>query len=361
MTAPLAIVGVGAVTPVGLTAPQTCAAIRARLSGYGDAIPALPPQEPQIGAIVPAASSLKRTPFEWLVNLAVRAIRESLPEDASDSAEIALLLAVPEAFRQHPAFAEASDETLFKAIESRLQRRFHPASTMLHQGHAAVLAGIAMAQQLLVQPNVKYCVLGGVDSLINSSDVERLGSARRLFGPENPQGLIPGEGAAFIVLTLPDDDHKDRSVGQVLGVGTAVEKDTVLGERYSVGCELRQAMEEAVQDARRAESDIRFRVSDMNGERYRGWESTFAFTRFYRTRREELTVWHPASSVGDIGAAAGSLLVIVAAVGIARGYAPGLLAMCEASSEEGLRAACLVGAAPEIEKRNHSGAESPHD
>jgi 3-oxoacyl-[acyl-carrier-protein] synthase-1 len=126
-----------------------------------------------------------------------------------------------------------------------------------------------------------------------------------------------------------------------------MEQDTVLGERYSVGRGLRRALEEAAKDAGYSESSINFLVSDMNGERYRAWEAMICHARFYRTRRERLHVWYPAASIGDIGAASGALLIIIATMGIARGYAPGQIAMCEGSSEQGLRAACLVGPPPE--------------
>jgi 3-oxoacyl-[acyl-carrier-protein] synthase-1 len=84
----------------------------------------------------------------------------------------------------------------------------------------------------------------------------------------------------------------------------------------------------------------------MNGERYYAWDSMLAFTQFYRTRREHLPVWYPAASVGDLGAAAGALNVIVAANAIARGFAPGPYVICESSSDEGLRAACVIAQAP---------------
>jgi 3-oxoacyl-[acyl-carrier-protein] synthase-1 len=192
--------------------------------------------------------------------------------------------------------------------------------------------------------------------LINEVDVKRLGAAQRLQGPENPQGLIPGEGSAFILLTLPGNSLTYRPLGQVLGVGTAIEKDTVLGERYSVGKGLRQALEEATKDAACSEPSIDFLVSDMNGERYRAWESLICHSRFYRTRRAHLNMWYLPASVGDIGAASGALLVIVAAMAIARGYAPGQIAMCEGSSEEGLRAACLIG--PSLESPPCEGSRN---
>jgi 3-oxoacyl-[acyl-carrier-protein] synthase-1 len=90
---------------------------------------------------------------------------------------------------------------------------------------------------------------------------------------------------------------------------------------------------------------VGFRVSDMNGERYRAWESLFLEARFYRSYRAHLPSWYFSHSVGDIGAASGALSIVLAATAFAQGYAPGRFAMCESSSDEGLRAGCLVGSA----------------
>lgn len=346
MTVSPLIVGLGAVTSVGLTAPQTCAAIRAGISGFRDAVWTVPLEEPQVGAQVPARLSLKFPCLHWLINLATRAIQECLEDENPNPADTALLIAVPEPFRGHPALSYTSEQSLLDTIKRRLERHFHPASAVLREGHAAALRALAIARELLTRGTVRYCIVGGVDSLINKVDVKRLGVVHRLQGPENPQGMVPGEGAAFILLTLPGRSLMYRPLGQVLGVGSAMEKDTVLGKRYSVGKGLRQALEEAAKDAACSEAIINFVVSDMNGERYRAWESLICHTRFYRTRRDHLNIYYPAASVGDIGAASGALIVIAATMGLARGYAPGQIAMCEGSSEEGLRAACLVGPSP---------------
>ena len=363
MTAHPLIVGLGAVTAVGLTAPQSCTAIRAGISGFGDAWWASPIEEPQVGAVVPARSSLKYPYLNWLVNMATRAIRQCMEEENPDPAATALLIAVPEAFRDHPALADTSIQNLLKAINQRLQRPFHAASAVLREGHAAPIRALAIARQLLMRGTVQYCIVGGVDSLINEVDIRRLGAVQRLLGPETSQGLVPGEGAAFLLLTLPGRPLTYRPLGQLLGVGAAMEEDNVLGERYSVGKGLRQALQEAVKDAELPESSIDFLVSDMNGERYRAWEGLIGHARFYRTRRERLDVWYPAASVGDIGAAAGALLVAVATMGIARRYAPGRIAMCEGSSDEGLRAACLVGPLPNgssYERLKHRSLYGPN-
>jgi 3-oxoacyl-[acyl-carrier-protein] synthase-1 len=71
-------------------------------------------------------------------------------------------------------------------------------------------------------------------------------------------------------------------------------------------------------------------------------DSLLALSRFYRTDRDGLPIWHPAECVGETGAAVGALLVQIACHAIVRGYSPSTAVMCETSSATGQRAACLV-------------------
>jgi 3-oxoacyl-[acyl-carrier-protein] synthase I len=339
------IVGCGAVTAVGLSAEQTCAAIRARISGFERVTLLPPPAEPVSVARIPAARRLKRSPAEWLLNMAALALRDCLGPIPTHSRRITLLLALPDAHREHLALSGVTADQMLQALQRRMQLRFHPLSCTLDDGHAAVIKGLAVARELLALSDVDLCVVGGVDSLLNHQDVARLQVAHRLHDETNPQGVIPGEGAGFVALSRVDVAPA-VSVAQVLGLGTALEKDTILGERFSTGSGLVEALGLATQDACCPESNLSFRTSDMNGERYRAWESLVASTRFYRTRREHMSVGYAAASVGDVGAAAGALSVITAATAIRRGHATGRFGVCEASSDNGLRAACILAPAP---------------
>jgi 3-oxoacyl-[acyl-carrier-protein] synthase-1 len=339
MAIPLDILQCGAVTAVGLNAPQTCAAIRAGISVFQDAYALPPPDDPVIGAVVPARLQLKLTPTEWLANLAARSIGECL-QGLTATDQTALIISLPEEYRNHPAITPGGADRIVHMIQKRLEVEFRGSPILLQHGHAGALHGLELARGLLATGQVDKCVVGGVDSLLNESDVERLRAAYRIYRPDNPQALIPGEGSAFVLVST-GNRHR-RSLARILGVGVARETDTVLGPRYSQGRGLQRSLTRVLQDAGLAESIISFRVSDMNGERYRAWESLLAEARFYRTPRCCLVSWYPAASVGDIGAATSALGVVTAAVGIAKGYAPGPYVMCESSSDEGLRAACLL-------------------
>jgi 3-oxoacyl-[acyl-carrier-protein] synthase I len=339
------IVRCGAVTAVGLSAAQTYAAIRARVSGFERVTLLPPPAEPVSVARVPAARRLKPSPAEWLLNMAALALRDCLDPIPTHSHRIALLLALPDAHREHRAFSGGTGEQLLQALQRHLKLRFHPLSRTLDDGHAAVINGLAVARQLLSLSDVDLCLVGGVDSLLNHQDLARLQAAHRLHDETNPQGVIPGEGAGFVALSRVDAAPAEP-VAQILGLGAALEKDTILGERFSTGSGLVEALRLATQDAGCSEPNLSFRTSDMNGERYRAWESLMASTRFYRTRRERMSVSYASASIGDLGAAAGALSVITAAMAIYQGHASGPLGVCEASADNGLRAACILAPAP---------------
>jgi 3-oxoacyl-[acyl-carrier-protein] synthase-1 len=339
MTMFLNIIQGGAVTSIGLSANQTCAAIRAGISGFRNAYALPPPDKAVVGAPVPARSRLKRTPKEWLTNLAALAISECIRGHMAMN-RTALIISLPERYRNHPALTGISTDHLLHLIQQRLSFQFHGSPIVLQDGHAGPLHGLALARRLLATEEIEYCVVGGVDSLLNDSDISRLRSTYRIYSPDNAQGLIPGEGSAFVLVST--GKSKQPSLSRLLGIGISTEKDTVLGNRYSQGRGLQEALKIAVREAEVEESTIALRVSDMNGERYRAWESLLAESRFYRTRRERLVPWYFSTAVGDIGAAAGALAVVIAAMGMAKGYAPGPHAMCETSSDEGLRAACVL-------------------
>ena len=344
MNKALDILQCGAITAVGLTAHQTCAAIRAGISGFQDVYYLSPPEEPIVGARIPTSERLKRSPAEWLINLGARAIRECLQVQGNVQPErTALIVNLPEAWRDHPAFRETPPDHLLSRIQESLGCRF-TVSKCLQEGHAGVFQALEVAREILHSGRAEFCCVGGIESMLNNSDMERLRKSYRLRQPNNSWGLVPGEGAAFLL--IGHEGRTELPLGRVRGIGISVEDDTILGPQYSQGRGLQKALSLALKDAALEESTLAFRISDANGERYRALESVMAEARFYRTRREHFPCWYLVASVGDIMAAAGSLALVVACIAMAKGYAPGSFAMCEGSSDAGLRGACLVEKPP---------------
>lgn len=220
-------------------------------------------------------------------------------------------------------------------------QKFHGASRAIDGGAAASIGLIQHVLEMIDQQGVEQVLLGGVDSFVNETDFARLRQAGRLKGPNNAQGLVPGEAAVFVRLTSNPEGKAHAHVA-IHRVGLAQEQDSVLSERYSQGRAMLSALRDAVHGSGPSERDIDFVVCNGNGERYSGWEQLMVRPRFYRTRREILPAAYPAMTLGDIGSASGALALMVAADSLLNDYAPGPSAICELASENGLRAAAVV-------------------
>lgn len=345
LASPLYICGAGAVTAAGLNASQTIAAIRASLSAYDEYIVNEPFGAVQTVSRIPAHHLLRRTHGEWLVNMAARALEEALASGDVDAGSTCILLAPPEDFRDHPAFADISRRDFLDKVIGATGREFHPSSRAIDGGAAAALGLLSRISELFALGDVSQILLGGVDSLVNDKDIARLEAAGRLRSDANSDGMIPGEGAAFVRIANPAKGLPGIPLAQIHGVGMSNESDSVLSERFSQGHAMLAALREALEGARPTEPDIIFIVRNSNGERYDGWEQMIAQPRFYRTRREMLPTAYPAMTVGDVGSASGALALMVTADSLAKGYAPGPVAMVEVASEGGFRAAALVSRA----------------
>ncbi|MCA9699861.1 MAG: hypothetical protein KC431_20215, partial [Myxococcales bacterium] len=211
----LDVLGVGAVTPVGLDATQSCAAIRAGLKRFtAIETPMLPGQDPRVGARISAAPGLRRGEDEWLLNLGARALRECCDRPKFEAESTELFLLIPEAHRGHLLTAY-EDAAILDALSRRLELRFAEESRVVRDGAGALFLAIAEAHALIASRRIKRCIVGGADSLLRLFDLERLARSGRLIGPLQSQGVMPGEGAAWVrvrlgePLPLPDEDDED--------------------------------------------------------------------------------------------------------------------------------------------------------
>jgi 3-oxoacyl-[acyl-carrier-protein] synthase-1 len=345
----LELLASGAVTAVGLTAAQTCAAVRAGIKRNAPIeAQILAQQEPRIGARVSADPRLRSDDAQWLLNLAARALREcEAHETATPTPETALLYLVPEQHRAHP-LSQTGDSELLVRLELLMDRRFGPSSRVLRGGAAACVEALGLARELIGTGAAARCLIGGADSLLRRSDLDTLARDNRLVGSTQSQGLVPGEGAAFM-LVGPVDPNAERPRVCVRGLGIGYERHTVLGSESSVGEAFSSALTTAIADAGVSEGEIDFVTGNYNGERYDAWETSHANARSYRTRRERLPVFWPAASTGEIGVAGGVLSILTAAAAIEGEYAigpngiAGTTASVQVRSDGELRGVVVLG------------------
>jgi 3-oxoacyl-[acyl-carrier-protein] synthase-1 len=366
----ISITGIGSVTPVGLSAPASAAAFRARIARLSS-LQARQDHGPE--GPIPLRTG-GRVPLEWfnggprveewpgherfevpipapehllieegaerLVKLAVPAALESLQQAigaGSPPRDWGLFLGLA---------AEEDENTkvrLVEALKSGL-KNFQPlVIEVLTEGHAAGLAALHKAAAAIVSGRISGAIVGGVDSLIRPATYERLSAAGVVKGPVNARGILPGEAAAFLVVEKQPRNGKNLAM---LRNSSIADEPTVGTDKPNQAQGLTTVLRSIRTGASLAEMPLF--ICDMNGDRYRALEWGLALTRVFGNLHEKPETptsgrfWHPADCAGDMGAASGIVDCIWAVEALRKGYALLNQVLVWGASETRLRAAVLI-------------------
>jgi 3-oxoacyl-(acyl-carrier-protein) synthase len=162
--------------------------------------------------------------------------------------------------------------------------------------------------------------------------------ASRLLSSLSPDGVIPGEGAAFMRVSA--DPIPGASV-YVAGVELATEEATRASGRMTGRAQAAAARSALAAAGSRIE-DVGLLVKDTSGERHRFYETALAVTRLRPSRAQTLPTVTLGSSLGEVGCALGAISVAYAAFAVERGWTPAKTAMYLGASEGSLRAAVVL-------------------
>jgi 3-oxoacyl-[acyl-carrier-protein] synthase-1 len=348
------IITVGMVTPVGLAAEPTAAAVRAGIARLNESKELRKDGEPRVMGLVkeeylpPLAPSLAKLTAlaahtRRLLRLSGSALQEVLGP-RPDPATIPVFLGLREPWPELPALAGAD---FLKHLEQQAQRAFAVSrSKVFPQGRASGVVALEHALKLLsTDRNTPFVVVGGADSYLEPALLARLESEGRIPSGLVTDGFIPGEGAAFLLLGRPGEARRLglTPLATVAGIGLGEEK----GHRYSSEPYLGEGLAEAF--ARLfaqvgASSPIQCIYAGLNGESFWAKEWGVAYLRNAKRFVENVRIEHPVQNIGDPGAALGPLMVGLAAIGLQRGYREEpCLVWC--SSDRETRGAVLVSKA----------------
>jgi 3-oxoacyl-[acyl-carrier-protein] synthase-1 len=334
-TYPVAIVGSGLVTAVGLNAPSSCAAIRAKLTN-----PIQTRFLDSHGERLNAHSVPLETPWRGaakLSKMAAMAIRECLElTPLRDVGRIPLLLCVAE--RERPGRTAGLDDELFELIQQELQVEFSDRSLIVPHGRAAVGTALLQARRMLAEGSTDHVLIAATDSLLNAETLKTYDDGGRLLTPENSNGFIPGEGAAAVLVAAASTECRL----QCSGIGMAVEPATVDSELPLRADGLSSAIRYALADAESELEDVDFRMADLSGEQYYFKEAALSLTRVLRARKETFDLWHPAECIGETGSTIGVALLVVAEAACRKGYAGGPRLLCHMGTDSGQRSALIL-------------------
>ena len=330
----LAITASGMVTALGFNSRSSCAAMRAGIRGVTQSYL----WDDESGEYLGAGKV--HLPHWWhniskLADLVTPAIQECLEAAAPTlGSKIPILLGISN------RLDDSNVVEIINEIQVRLGFQLHPASELIVRDHISVAIGLQKSKEILSQGHARYCIVAGVDSLIDQDLAERFLSQRRLLTPINSNGFVSGEAGSAVLVCESDIQVNEL---EILGIGISREDSLIESEAPLRGEGLIRALAQAFQEAGLALDDLHYRITDLNGEHYRFKEMAFAMMRCERKPKPKLfELWHPIEYVGDIGAAIGPILLGVAlhASRMEYGVGPKILLTC--ANDDGERMAIVA-------------------
>ncbi len=320
------------VTAVGLDAPSSCAALRARLDGFRETRFVGPAGDWLIGAAVPL-------PRNWIgmkrmAHMAAGAIVEVLRQVSGAEADAALILCLPEDDRPGRPIpdADAFAREVARIVELPAQTR----TRIVAHGRPSGFVALERARRLLSEGETRHVVIAGVDSYLTGPAVAHYLASNRLLTPDNANGFIPGEAAAAILCSADPDGLR------LAGLGLAREEAHIYNGKGEDGLDLplrgdgmTQSYALALDEAGTGLSGVEYRVADLIGEQFFFKQTALAALRLERGRSEFQDLWSPGESLGNIGAAVVPLMVGHALVAARKAYAMGSPVLVEASGDDG--------------------------
>jgi len=330
------------VCAVGLNAASASAAIRAHIARFVEVPFRDLNHRPVIAAPVPIIADRVQG-MTRIVKFAAMAVAECCAASSRAAIENTPVIAAVAA-PGDPGRPRDLEEEFLPRLEEALARRFRPESRLVPRGKTAVLEALALARDLLRDPGLPSCIVLGVDSLVNGEAIETYHARGRLKTEEVSDAFIPGEGAAALLVARDAQERPPTAPAiRILGLGFSQERGAITTSEPNLGIGLAKAARMALQDASLSMDEVDFLVGDVNGEQYGFREVALAKSRIARTsRRPAYRLWHCADCIGETRAALMACQLAYLYNAFAKGYAPGVSALCLSSADEGARAAAIL-------------------
>jgi len=209
-------------------------------------------------------------------------------------------------------------------------------SAVVPHGRAAGLMALELALNTLQSDPTATVIVGGVDTHLDLRLLALLEHEKRILGPRVMDGFIPGEGAAFYVLTGASSAQPPINGPRVLVHAAASTMDP--GHRYgsepSKGEGLAAALNQLRQRAGQLPGQVATTFAGFNGENFDAKLWGVARARHSDFFSPSMVIDHPADKFGDAGAAMGAILMALAAKSLAVGARPGPALVWAASDRE---------------------------
>lgn len=337
----LAVESVGMVSSVGLNAVSCCAAVRAGISRFEEILFHDSEGTPIIGA--PAIEAVvDRQGYRRLAPMIAMVIQECVnthyESEKYFNGKIPVLVNVDSLDR--PDYPNEVSDLLLAEMREILGKDFPKTITIYPEGKTGFFRSLLKVRELLKRPDVEACVIASGDSLLNARTLSWLENNDHLKTENNSDGVIPGEAAA--ALWIGRAYRHRKAMMYIAGIGLGNEESVSHEDKPNLAVGLAEAMRKALAETGVEIHKIDFQVGGMTGERLEFMEASTALARIQRVHKEDFDLFVPAEYLGDVGAALPACMMVTAAIGFTKGYAPGRIAVLYSSSRMQERAACII-------------------
>lgn len=314
----IVITAIGAVAAIGGSAEQCAASIKAGITPFAEhgtylCEPEDPEWDEDLPAYVAAAPfiDLSIDNIERFGELALPALKEVFSESQLKRASLkdtGLFISLPD--KESSLSSATLNQDWLASLLKRTGLVGLAGAHVAALGKVGVFSLIHEATKHLQSGKIKQCIVGGVDSYLLPERMKFYDQLWRLKSSRNVDGFIPGEASIMINLETREN-AESRGVeilAEINGLGFGVEKNNFFSEKSSTGEGLTEAIRSALKNDQNR--DIKIIESDLSGESYYSQELGLVHTRLGQTLNSIEQVSHPADCCGEVGAAAGGLLIL---------------------------------------------------
>lgn len=248
----------------------------------------------------------------WLAHHALTEVRDEwLALGGSLAEPIPAFVVAPDASAGPAPSAAQLQQRLVRHAPAGLSLVLGPTG-VLHGGRAAVFE--ALQRALIVLGSDRHpVVVGGLDCLTSAPVLRALVAGNRVLGRANGDGLLPGEGAAFVMLASARVLSERQAPARLLGLATARDPHPFASPRPGRGDGLTRVFRDLAPCYPGRVDEV---FSAQTSEGFWGRELSYAYLRNPGLMPEPMTATTVGMALGDTGGAAGAIALVLALEGL---------------------------------------------
>jgi 3-oxoacyl-[acyl-carrier-protein] synthase-1 len=349
----IGIIGMGTVTPAGLSATETASTVRSGVSCFAETDFYIDSPDPVVMAylsedilpepdpVIPGFPGISDRQVRMLA-LAGPALDETLV-NSSKTVRLPVVLGMPQ--NSVPGETPANPDIL-NLLGIQCGRKFDFANSMIiPKGRASGFLAMERAADLLSKGIARQVIVGGIDTYWDQSLLAELIEDGRIRSSNNMDGFLPGEGAGFLLLSTINNARAEGN--DIFGVIDGLAVGFEPGHRYSQKTYMGDGLASTFADLFRDLPNtprIKTVYAGFNGENFDAKQWGTAYARNEARFADEYTLEHPADCIGDTGAAMATIMLVLSVRGMQVGCTHGPC-LVWSTSDHGDCGALVVGVA----------------